>query len=64
MGEDRLLKLVRSRHKVLLRVMVVFVLLLAAVNLEQNVQDYHINQNHVMDLAQFEESKQMAKKNH
>ena len=63
MGEDRLLKLVRSRHKVLLRVMV-FVLLLSAVNLGQSIQNYHNEQKYVMDLAQFEESKQEAKKNH
>ncbi len=64
MGEDRLLKLVRSRHKVLLRVMVVFALLLSAVNLGQSIQNYHNEQKYVMDLAQFEESKQEAKKNH
>ena len=64
MGEDRLLKLVRSRHKVLLRMMVVFALLLSAVNLGQSIQNYHNEQKYVMDLAQFEESKQEAKKNH
>ena len=55
MGEDRLLKLVRSRHKVLLRMMVVFALLLSAVNLGQSIQNYHNEQKYVMDLAQFEE---------
>ena len=44
MGEDRLLKLVRSRHKVLLRMMVVFALLLSAVNLGQSIQNYHNEQ--------------------
>lgn len=62
MGDHQLLKLVRIRHKALVRVMFVFVVLLALLNLGNTLQNYHNQQKYIMSPAEFISTKKQAAK--
>ncbi|KLI75922.1 MULTISPECIES: hypothetical protein [Lacticaseibacillus] len=62
MGDHQLLKLVRMRHKALVRVMFVFVVLLALLNLGNSLQNYHNQQKYIMSPAEFISTKKQAAK--
>lgn len=57
MGDHQLLKLVRMRYKVLIRVMVSFVMLLALLNLGESLNTYHEQQKNTMTATEFIASK-------
>ncbi|KRK12115.1 hypothetical protein FD51_GL000525 [Lacticaseibacillus zeae DSM 20178 = KCTC 3804] len=64
MGDHQLLKLVRMRHKALVRVMFVFVVLLALLNTGESLNTYHEQQKNTMTFTQFIEEKKRAAKYH
>ena len=64
MYDHQLLKLVQSRHKVLLRVVLVFVVLLAFLNLGGTIQGYQNRQEYMMSPRDFAIMKKQSAKNH
>ena len=64
MYDHQLLKLVQSRHKVLLRVVLVFVVLLAFLNLGGTIQGYQNRQEYTMNPRDFAIMKKQYAKNH
>lgn len=57
MYDHQLLKLVQSRHKVLLRVVFVFVILLAFLNLGGTIQGYQNRQEYMLSPSEFTATK-------
>lgn len=64
MYDHQLLKLVQSRHKVLLRVVLVFVVLLAFLNLGGTIQGYQNRQEYMLSPSEFTATKKQAAKHH
>ena len=64
MYDHQLLKLVQSRHKVLLRVVFVFVILLAFLNLGGTIQGYQNRQEYMLSPSEFTATKKQAAKHH
>ncbi|QVI34091.1 hypothetical protein BVJ53_03990 [Lacticaseibacillus chiayiensis] len=63
MGDHQLLKLVHIRHKAVVRVMFVFVVLVTLFNLGDTLQNYHNQQKYNMSYAEFISTKKQAAKN-